>query len=62
MFFSSRRLATSLLLRRSIHTVARSPVAAVGATGEQGVLVYDAPEFKCKIINIKKSLELQDAS
>ena len=48
MLFSSRRLATSLFMRRSIHTIARSPASAVSATGEASVLVYDTPEFKRK--------------
>ena len=47
MMFSTRRLATSLLMRRSVHTVARSPSAAVKETGEAPVLVYDSPEFRC---------------
>ena len=48
MLFSSRRLATSLIMRRSIHTIARAPACAIKETGESPVLVYDAPEFKRK--------------
>ena len=47
MLSSSRRLATTMFLRRSlIHTVARAPAAAI--SGESPVLVYDTPEFKRK--------------
>ena len=53
MLFSSRRLATKFFLRRSIHTIARSPAAAVKEAGDSPVLVYDCPEFKRKLIEIK---------
>ena len=48
MLFSSRKLATSLFMRRSIHTIARAPASAIEDANESFVLVYDSPEFKRK--------------
>ena len=48
MLFSSSKLATSLFMRRSIHTIARAPASAIKETSESPVLVYDSPEFKRK--------------
>ena len=39
------------MVSRAIHTIARAPSAAISAT-EQGVLVYDSHEFKCKTMLI----------
>ena len=48
MLFSSRKLATTLFMRRSIHTIARAPASAIKEASESSVLVYDSPEFKRK--------------
>ena len=48
MLFSSRKLATTLFMRRSIHTIARAPASAIKEASEPSVLVYDSPEFKRK--------------
>ena len=48
MLFSSRKFATSLFMRRSVHTIARAPASAIRETSESPVLVYDSPEFKRK--------------
>ena len=50
MFVSKLSKSKSLLSTRFVHTIARAPSQAINRS--EGVVVYDSPEFKCKLYHL----------